>query len=721
MAYVPAIIGMCAIIYLLYVRRRESLVYRLFLVMLLLVVAWLFSQMLSFFVDDDLSLTLLRLSVAFSCLAMPMFVVFSTVFSLNLSHMSRRLYVFASVLFVPSVIFALLSLSPFMITGVFNEGIHQHIETTYIYEMQGYYSMIYSALAIATLIRNLMDHSFGGERRAQQLLIIGFCFPLAVNGLFYFIFPVDILLAQFLLPITFFVTALVITYAIVKHKLFDVRAAAVRTLAYILSLGALAAIYFASAYLASVVFFQGNTTTGISFSPVNIAMALILAFIFQPIKRFFDRVTDSIFFRDRYDSDDFIARLNETLASTLDLRNLLVRASTEIGSTMKAEHAFLYVRYNHTHKVMAGTKRYSALPTKDVEYLNRYVLERDGDVIVAELLPERHQVRRILNSHKTAILMALTRKGKVIGYLGLGEQRSSGYTDRDVRVLKTIADGLVIAIQNALSVQEVKDVNAHLEQRIDAATAELRTSNERLKKLDATKDEFISMASHQLRTPLTSIKGYISMVLEGDTGKVNPQTTKLLEEAFISSERMVGLIHDFLNVSRIQTGKFMLEKEPLDLVKIVDEEVNSLVLTAQSRGLELQLSTKLKKLVVELDQTKMRQVIMNFIDNALYYSPSEKKVTVTLATRGDRIEFRVKDEGIGVPKKEQAELFKKFYRASNARIRRPDGTGVGLFLAKKVIASHNGGVIFESTEGKGSTFGFWLPMPADDKVKTSRK
>src|SRR5690606_26533440 len=113
-----------------------------------------------------------------------------------------------------------------------------------------------------------------------------------------------------------------------------------------------------------------------------------------------------------------------------------------------------------------------------------------------------------------------------------GEHRTSRYSQRDLRVLETIAGELVIAIQNALSVQEVRDLNANLQQRIDSATKELRASNAQLQKLDEAKDEFISMASHQLRTPLTSIKGYISMMLEGDLGELTAQQKHTLREEF---------------------------------------------------------------------------------------------------------------------------------------------------------------------------------------------
>jgi signal transduction histidine kinase len=224
--------------------------------------------------------------------------------------------------------------------------------------------------------------------------------------------------------------------------------------------------------------------------------------------------------------------------------------------------------------------------------------------------------------------------------------------------------------------------------------------------LDETKDDFISMASHQLRTPLTSVKGYLSMVLEGDAGDIAPKQRKMLDQAFISSQRMVFLIADLLNVSRLKTGKFVIEPSPINLAKTISDEVSQLKETAKDRSLELIYDKPADFPIVMMDETKIRQVVMNFIDNAIYYTPAGGKIHVQLLNNPNTIELRISDNGIGVPKREQPHLFTKFYRAGNARQARPDGTGLGLFMAKKVILAQGGAVIFESQEGKGSTFGF---------------
>jgi signal transduction histidine kinase len=235
---------------------------------------------------------------------------------------------------------------------------------------------------------------------------------------------------------------------------------------------------------------------------------------------------------------------------------------------------------------------------------------------------------------------------------------------------------------------------------------QLKDSNAQLRALDEAKDDFISMASHQLRTPLTSIKGYTSMVLEGDAGKISPTQKKLLTQSYFSAQRMVYMIADLLNVSRLRTGKFLIDASRVNLATIVEEELEQLRETAAARSLKLIYKKPKKFPDLMLDETKIRQVIMNFTDNAIYYTPTGGKINLKLIETPTTVELRVEDNGIGVPRSEKQHLFTKFYRAGNARKARPDGTGLGLFMAKKVIIAQGGVLIFESQEGKGSTFGF---------------
>ncbi len=573
----------------------------------------------------------------------------------------------------------------------------------------------YYLFLVATLILTAYDliakyqNSSKLDKKKIGIILIGALISVIFEVFFNIILPifkVDNLyyLGDYSIIIFFILTS----YATVKNRLFDVKLAVVRSVAYIFVLVSLACLYLDIVFIISGIFDKQMA------SPSQIASgvvtSLILAFVFQPLKRFFDKVTNKIFYKDNYDTDDFFTRVNESLTTTTDLRNLLERISHEIGNTLKSEQTFFYINTDDEHYVMAGTQHHRQLPKADADKLGE-LCGKSGDIVIASMLEPEDEVRRLMLSHRIELILPLIESNNIIGYLCLGEHRSnSGYTNRDVKALNAVSDEIAIAIQNALAVQEIREFNSTLQQRIENATKELRASNSILRQLDKTKDEFVGMASHQLRTPLTSVKGYISMVLEGDAGKVSDMQRKFLEEAFMSSERMVRLIDDFLNVSRIQNGKFIIDKHEVDLSKVVEQEIESLAPSAKMRNMKFVYNPPSDFPMIKLDEGKIRQVIMNFADNALYYSRDNTKIVIDLSVDRKDVVFTVKDTGIGVPISEQAQLFTKFYRASNARKQRPDGTGVGLYLAKKVIDAHGGEVIFLSIEGKGSMFGFRLPI-----------
>jgi len=509
-------------------------------------------------------------------------------------------------------------------------------------------------------------------------------------------------------PLFAFVTSAGIFYVIAKHGLFDIRSTVIRTANYVLSLATLGAAYLLVAFVVfNVLLGQTNLSSQLVF---NLVLTIILALLFQPVKLFFDRWTNRFFYRYTYNTDEVFAKLNKLLAASIELRKIMIKSAEYLSQELKAKDAFFFV-YTKSRAIQAGTSDHKKLSVADAHWLDQYVVDHQWPNVLVSIHNERRDaLYRLMTSYRLGLIVPLVQNGVIIGYMCLGEHQKSGYTNRDIRLLGTVSNELTIAIQNALSLEEVKDLNANLEQRIESATRELRDSNAQLHKLDEAKDEFISMASHQLRTPLTSIKGYISMLMDGDVGDISKEQRHLLQEVFMSSERMVRLIGDFLNVSRLQTGKFMVEKHPVDLAKIVDQQVESLETNANARGLQFIYKKPKNVPQLLLDENKIQQVIMNFCDNAIYYSKDNTKIKVGLVAKKGYVEFTVKDTGIGVPEEEQEQLFNKFFRATNARKQRPDGTGVGLFLAKKVIDAHDGKIIFESKEGKGSTFGFRIPV-----------
>ncbi|MEO8691768.1 MAG: ATP-binding protein [Candidatus Saccharimonas sp.] len=516
-------------------------------------------------------------------------------------------------------------------------------------------------------------------------------------------------------PLCLFVFLPMVYMAIRRYGLFELRIGMVSAVSYAISLVVLIFMYFGLAYSALKLFDSGALGSSIDMPLVNIVIALLLALVFQPVKVFFDHIMIKTFVFGEYDFNNLVTDIGDIATSVDDVNDLLDSVSEVIKKALRAESVHFALlpknadtsngvvdkraRLEEAHgifPVIAGLN-FSDLSVFNVE--DGYFTMRHHSKTVATLYDKG-----------VSLIVELSTRWNLIGYLIVGRRIAGTYTDRDVKTLNSLAGELVIAIQNTISLQEVRDLNDGLRDRVATATRELRHTNNELKALDRTKDEFISMASHQLRTPLTSVKGYISMVLDGDAGKITDPQRQLLEEAFTSSERMVHLIGDFLNVSRLQNGKFMIDVHECDLAKVVGQEVEGMLPVAKAHGMRVVFKSPKSFPILYIDENKIRQVIMNFMDNAVYYSPNTDQIKVSLTIEDGDAVFRVIDKGMGVPKDAQKQLFGRFFRADNARTQRPDGTGIGLYLGRKVIDGHNGKLVFSSEPGKGSTFGFRLPI-----------
>ncbi|MBI3983974.1 hypothetical protein HY346_01630 [Candidatus Microgenomates bacterium] len=504
-------------------------------------------------------------------------------------------------------------------------------------------------------------------------------------------------------PVFTLVLVGIMTYGIIRHKLFDIRLVIARSIAYTLLLGTLGLIYGMAIFGISTYFFPGElVSTGQQL--VYVGLAIILAYTFQPLRSFFEKVTDKVFYRDRYDSQQVLGKLGEIFSTQIDI-NVITHATVGVlAETLKPTHARLLVidgRRVYRSAVLGPAPNH--INSLQVRHLHKslYVAdELDGGV-----------VKKFMGEQDMAVAVKLATQEGTVGFLFLGPKQSGAiYNTQDVQLFETAGPALAVALQNARSFEKIADFNVTLQKRIDEATLRLKDQNQKLRELDEAKDEFISMASHQLRTPLTAIKGYLSMLLEGDAGKLDHKQHEFADLSFMSAQRMVYLIADMLNVSRINTGKLVIEPAPFDLEKVIKEEIKQLERTAASRNVILGFVPPKPKLPpVNLDEGKMRQVIMNFIDNAVYYAPNST-IEIGLEKVSDKLRFTVKDHGIGVPEKEKRNLFVKFYRAENAKKARPDGTGLGLYMAKMVVELQGGSIIFVSELGKGSTFGFEFPL-----------
>jgi signal transduction histidine kinase len=306
----------------------------------------------------------------------------------------------------------------------------------------------------------------------------------------------------------------------------------------------------------------------------------------------------------------------------------------------------------------------------------------------------------------------------IVGVPVFSEAKIIGVIQYYLPIKRDKISSLDIEIMTALTNQVgIVSRNLKLYNTLQGANAELQDANTRLRELDKAKSEFLSIASHQLRTPISAIKGYLSMMIDGDFGPLPKNISDVIKNLFESSARLARLINIFLNVSRIESGRLKLDKKPIQINELIEGVIIELINQAKQKGIKLEYKKKKKAPpLIFADADKLREVVLNLIDNSIKYTP-EGSVIVTVEANEDELNFKVTDTGIGIKKEEVKSLFRKFVRGSGVAQVHTGGSGLGLFIAQKIIKEHDGKVWAESEgKGKGSVFQFTVPVYDENQV-----
>jgi len=268
-------------------------------------------------------------------------------------------------------------------------------------------------------------------------------------------------------------------------------------------------------------------------------------------------------------------------------------------------------------------------------------------------------------------------------------------------------------------IAELEKINKELETKnrdLYSKDLALTMANKRLQSLEEAKSKFVSVTTHQLRTPLAAIKWIFDLAAKGQLGVVSDDFKKSMEQGLISTNRVITIVNDLLKVDSIEEEQVDYKFQPADLSKLLEETLQEFTSQARMKKIELALEKPKTPIpFIDMDYNKIRMVIENLIDNAIKYTPQDGRVTIKLSderlnTAEGAVQISVADSGIGIPSADTSKIFQKFFRAGNAIKAEPNGSGLGLFIARDIIEKHNGTIWFENKPAGGAAFSFTLPL-----------
>jgi len=329
-----------------------------------------------------------------------------------------------------------------------------------------------------------------------------------------------------------------------------------------------------------------------------------------------------------------------------------------------------------------------------------------SDILCPPLNPDHVVAVQRRLGIKTSIIYPIIFRETPIGVLIFSLIKDEDEISNEEKDLtKGFTDIVGLAIQNSRLYSRLKQANQRLRYTKDL----LKKTNQKLEELDKQKDEFISVAAHELRAPMTAIKGFLSMILEGDTGQISPQTKEYLMNVAEGNERLIRLVNNMLNVSRIEEGRMLYQMGNVNLKKVVEAVFDEFKIEAENKNLEykIEIPPEIKDLVY-VDTDRIHEVISNLISNAVKYT-DKGFIKIKLSNVNGKIKTEIINTGPIIPKEEQEKLFKKFSRTSSST-GKAIGTGLGLYISKLLVEKFGGKIGVISEESENTNFWFELPL-----------
>ncbi len=515
-----------------------------------------------------------------------------------------------------------------------------------------------------------------------------------------------LLLGSLALPVSF-------AFAVLRYHLLDVDLVVNRSMVYAVLTATLAAVYLLLiTFLSNAL---GITAGSGNYTIIVFISALLIGLLVNPLRARLQKTVDRLFFRQQLDFQDSLICWSRQLNTSIrfsDVARLLIREAPE---RLLIADAWLLVLDEEERRFVAPAvsaegkegRESSSVPDlslpvhspvavslaqgKDALLLGEAETGNGPDDLAVDEIPAAWQEAGV------RVALPLVCGGQMVGLYLLGAKLSGDiYQRQELNLLRTLANQAAIAIANARLYEQVHAFSQEMEEKVRERTQELR--------------DFISAVYHELSTPMTAIRGYTELLV--DEGETLPQPAKrrYLQVVHRNVQRLMRLVADLSDISRIERGQLTIHPEPLRLQKVVQATVASLSAMIEEKGLRLDLALEPSGVTVLGDEQRVGQILTNLLTNACRYTPAGGRVTVAARPTNGSIEITVCDTGIGIRADELERIFDRFYRSDDPFVREQAGTGLGLAITQSLVELHGSELWVKSRVGEGSIFGFTLPL-----------
>ncbi len=630
----------------------------------------------------------------------PTFLIcFLLIFLINLNNRNNKIKYLSLLFLLPTIILNFFIFNNKIVKSVvFKNDVMISVAGDF-YNLFVSYILLYLFLLIfAVLIK--YKNSFGIERLRIKFIIFGillFIIPGTITNL---ILPAffDIRFLNLIGPSFSIFMVAFISYAIVRYRLMDIYFVFRLGTIFSLLLFSIIFIYISLSYLFLKLFNVGY--------PFDLIMwSLAITFGFLPLKRFIELITDKIFFRRYYKFDDVLSKIRgELRLSGLDLDKNLAGVNKIVSSVLKVDRSIIAILIPKDHFI---SKQIIGVNQEEIRIryhspIISYLMDCPDGVLDKESIKKcesspdkpidvntQKSILKEMDRLKVSLIVPISLKNKLIGVYLLGDKKSgSAFNSRDLKLLKHITWELGYVIDNARSYEE-------------------------LKRLDDSKSKFISVVSHQLRTPATISKYNLELALDKNIGL--DDRSKAILDAYEGVLLFSRQLDQLLLVLEIEDKDMKIDKKSVDLEIFFDDFLKRNKLLLKTKKLKLETKLDFPKNKVHFDANKINKVLDIIFLNSVNYSNLKGKIIISSwikkFNKKNNLIFAFSDFGIGIKEDDKPNIFKKFYRGSDAGIMSPSGFGLGLFIAKKIIKSHGGDLWFEdNNDSRGAIFYFSLPL-----------